>query len=90
MQKAKLSSEELCSLVEKERTDLFADYRFSGYVVARLESDAVLAVKFFDKKEPAMEAAAAEKGHVYFPLYREWRTGATWPSVDEVYDYITY
>jgi hypothetical protein len=87
----KATPEEVCAQVEQEKSELWPDYALAGYVVARLDSEALVPVKAYNTKENARAAAQAQKGaFYYYPLYKEPKTGAKWPSADEVYDYITY
>ncbi len=85
--------EELCAQIEQEKTDLWPDYALIGWVTAKLDpgNETVVLLKAYASKDFAKSAASKEKGPIfYFPLYKEPKTGAKWPSTDDVYDYITY
>ena len=63
------------------------------HLEARLDeaNETVVLLKAYSGKEFAKAAAVKEKGPIYyFPLYKEPKSGQKWPSVDDVYDYITY
>lgn len=93
MANARPSPEDLCSLIEKEKMELWPEYTLIGYVIARLDeaNETVNLLKAYANRDFAKQAAAKEKGTIYyFPLFKEPKTGAKWPSNDEIWDYITY
>src|SRR5438067_2016891 len=68
MQKAKLSSENLCSVIENNRSELYPDYRSAGYIVARLDEDAVFAVKGFRYEGASGRGGSKGKRILLFPI----------------------
>ena len=91
MPNARPTPDELCTLIEKEKTELWPEYTLYAYVTARLdeENETVIMVKGYSSRDFAKQAAAKDKLY-YFPLFKEPKTAAKWPGVDEVWDYITY
>lgn len=91
MANARPVPDELCALIEKEKTELWPEYALLAYVTAKLDeaNETVVIVKAYSSRDFARQAAAKDRLY-YFPLFKEPKTGAKWPSTDEIWDYITY